>query len=106
MAAEWLDRDFDVLTSELGALIAAGDDARVAATGRRAIEQAIAEAAVAVAQAIAVEPESVGRARQAIDTAGQVIAALDESVAQARQLRSRGATLSQRARELVDKARR
>jgi uncharacterized coiled-coil DUF342 family protein len=47
----------------------------------------------------------VSRAREAIDTAGQVIAALDEKIAQARQLRARGATLTDRAKALVEKAR-
>ncbi|PYQ49266.1 MAG: hypothetical protein DMF78_18735 [Acidobacteria bacterium] len=91
--------------SELGAVIAAADAVRVPLRGRRAIEDAIAEAAVAVAHALADDPGTLQRAREAIDTAGQVIAALDEQIAHARQLRSRGKALTVRAKELVEKAR-
>jgi hypothetical protein len=105
MTAAWPDPAFEALMSELGALIAAADVVRVPMSGRRAIEEAISEAAVAVAHALADDPGTLHRAREAIDTAGQVIAALDAKIAQARQLHARGAALTERAKALVEKAR-
>jgi hypothetical protein len=97
--------DFEVLTSELGALIAAADAVRLPPGAVLAIEDAIDEAAMAVAQAVVDETDTLIRARAAIDTAAQVIAALDEMTARRHQLRAKASRLSERAKELVERAR-
>jgi hypothetical protein len=104
MSSDWTA--VDTLIRDLGAIRVAADAAHVDVAAKAAIEQAIREAAEAVAQTFEepVSRRSVDAARGAIGVALEVIAALQGQIERSRRLRGAAAELSGRAKDLVEQA--
>jgi hypothetical protein len=97
----------DVLIRRLGGLVTAKDRAAVGPAEQAAIKTAVAEAAAAVTQATRVDGEAVlKRAGSHVDMAEEVIATFDSEVAKATHLQAAALPLCDRARELIQEARR
>jgi hypothetical protein len=104
MSSDWIV--VDTLIRDLGATRVAADAAHVNAAAKAVIEQAIREAAEAVAQTFEepVSRRSVEQARGAIGVALDVIAALHGEIERSRRLRGAAAALTGRAKDLVEQA--
>src|SRR4051812_40584527 len=104
MSSDWTV--VDTLIRELGAVRVAADAAHVNTAAKLAIEQAIREAAEAVAHTFEepVSRSSVEQARGAIGVALEVISALQGEIERSRRLRGTAAELSGRAKDLVERA--
>jgi len=96
----------DGLIRDLGAVRVAADAAQTRDDVREVIEQAILEAAEAVAATFedAASASALRRAESAVRTASEVVAVLGSEIERARALRADGVRLTVRARELLEAA--
>ena len=94
------------LIRELGAVRSAAFAARASAAAYHAIEQAMAEATDAVVAVLDAPRDgpAIARARDAIEVVADVIGTLDDQLVRSLRVRARGAELRQRARELLEQA--
>jgi len=105
MSAEW--QAVDTLLRELGAVRAAASGLRASDFVHDVVETAIAEAATAIADILdsPASPQRLARAHDAIEVAAEVIALIDAQLARSVSIRTRGAEVRARARELIAQAR-
>lgn len=106
MAKEWAA--VEELMRELGAVRQASDALRAEEAAGLAIDRAIRDAAEAVERTIdgPNSRERLTAARQAIGVAVEVVLALDQEIGRSLRIRSRAATLSRQAAQLIEKANR
>ena len=104
MTTEWAQ--VDTLIRELGSVRAATFACHVPTACHAIIEQALAEATAAVVHTLNTpqDAKAIGRAHEAIEVVADVLATLDDELVRSLQVRACGAELRQRARELVEQA--